>query len=322
VTSRRDILSGLALGLGGGLAISAVAVIYTGSVDGLAQLARGLLRPLREPHMVDVYLNPILWVMFAAIPLLEYFFPTKAGQPIVSVGLLQDALYFVVSTVFRIAALSFYVALLKALYERHLDFLTLPSLAAQPFAARATLMILFTDLVAWLHHYVRHRVNTLWQFHAVHHSQRQMNLFTDVRVHPVDRMVAQTIQLIPLMMLEPSLPTLVTYTLFHQWYTKLYHANIRSNFGLLRYFLVTPQSHRIHHSYDPRHFNKNFGVIFSVWDRLFGTQYPRDDEYPDTGVPDPAFPYEAERRISRLLVSTVAQLIYPFRVVFGSTSTR
>lgn len=296
--------------------------MYVGVVDGVAQPVRTLLRPLREPHMVDVYLNPILWLMFAAIPLFEYCVPTKADQPIVSVGLLQDALYFVVSTVFRIAVLSFYVALLKALYERHLDFLTLPSLAAQPFAVRATLMIVFTDFVAWLHHYVRHRVNTLWQFHAVHHSQRQMNLFTDVRVHPVDRVVSQTIQLIPLMMLEPSLPTLVTYTLFHQWYTKLYHANIRSNFGLLRYVLVTPQSHRVHHSYDPRHFNKNFGVIFSCWDRLFGTQYPRYDEYPDTGVPDPAFPYEAERRISRLLVSTVAQLIYPFRVVFGSTPMR
>jgi sterol desaturase/sphingolipid hydroxylase (fatty acid hydroxylase superfamily) len=283
----------------------------------LADAVRAVLRPLREPDVVDVYLNPLLWLLFGAIPVLEWRFPAKSPQPILSVGFLQDAVYFAISTVFRVGVLSFYVAALRLFYDRYLAFLTIEGLVGQPLTVRALLMILVTDLLAWLHHYVRHRVVAFWHFHTVHHSQRQMNLFTDVRVHPVERVVAQTIQFVPLMMIEQSFPVLTAYVLFHQWYTKLYHANIRGNFGPLRYLLVTPQSHRIHHSFDPRHYNRNFGVIFSIWDHLFGTQYRRYDEYPDTGLPDADFPYEQAGGTSGLLRSTMSQLIYPFRLLLA-----
>jgi sterol desaturase/sphingolipid hydroxylase (fatty acid hydroxylase superfamily) len=98
-----------------------------------------------------------------------------------------------------------------------------------------------------------------------------------------------------------------------RWYTRFYHGNIRTNLGPLRYVLVTPQSHRIHHSIEPRHLDTNFGALFSIWDRLFGTQYRGHDEYPETGIADAAFPHEAKGDLRSLLVTPLAQMAYPLR---------
>jgi hypothetical protein len=95
----------------------------------------------------------------------------------------------------------------------------------------------------------------------------------------------------------------------------MYHGNLRTNLGVLRYLLVTPQSHRVHHSTELRHRDRNFGVLFSVWDQLFGTQYRGFDEYPETGVSDPTFPY---RTAERGPVATIAaQHLHPFLRIAG-----
>jgi sterol desaturase/sphingolipid hydroxylase (fatty acid hydroxylase superfamily) len=83
----------------------------------------------------------------------------------------------------------------------------------------------------------------------------------------------------------------------------------------LRYVLVTPQSHRVHHSIEPEHQDKNFGAILSIWDHLFGTQYRKYDEYPDTGITDNSFPHEDSFRPGRAAVTMTGQLIYPFRLL-------
>jgi hypothetical protein len=70
------------------------------------------------------------------------------------------------------------------------------------------------------------------------------------------------------------------------------HANLRWNAGAFGWLLVTPQSHRIHHSTEERHWEKNFGAILSVWDRLFRKQWHGTDDYPTIGIDDTAFPLE------------------------------
>ncbi|MBY0278435.1 sterol desaturase family protein [Candidatus Binatia bacterium] len=202
--------------------------------------------------------------------------------------------------------------LLRTVYDRHLDFLTLRAIEGWPMWSRVLLAILLVDFLGWFHHLVRHKVTMLWHFHALHHSQREMNLFTDVRVHPIDRIASQTIQFVPLFMVHASFPVITGWVLFHQVWTKLCHANLRLSFGPLRYVLVTPQSHRVHHSCAVQHADKNFGVMFSIWDRLLGTYYEQRDEYPECGVDDPGFPMEYARTPGALVRSTWAQLVYPF----------
>jgi len=282
-------------------------------MQGIAEAMRSLLAPLRETHVVDVYLSPLLWLPLVAALLLEYVRPARAGQKLLSNGLFQDGVWVAVSAVFRLAVMGFYVALLRAVYDRHLDFLTIEAVTAWPTWARVLLAILFADFLGWFHHVVRHKVPALWAFHTVHHSQREMNVLTDVRVHPVDRLASQTVQFVPLFMVDTAFPVIVTWTLFHQAWTKLCHANVRLSCAPLRWLLVTPQSHRIHHSVEPEHRDRNFGVVFSLWDHLFRTQHADATTYPECGIGDPTFPMEQGRTPAALLRSTWAQLVWPFR---------
>jgi sterol desaturase/sphingolipid hydroxylase (fatty acid hydroxylase superfamily) len=191
--------------------------------------------------------------------------------------------------------------------------LTLHALDSLPFAAKVVLALLFGDLVFWMTHFVRHKVLMFWKFHAVHHSQRELNFFSEYRVHPVDDMLVYTLAFIPLFMFGISGVAVLAIVWIRHWHTRLYHANIRSNFGPLRYLLVTPQSHRIHHSSRPEHQDKNFGLTFSLWDQLFGTQYRGWDEYPETGIEDEDFPLEQGRGLVGAAAVTLRQLVYPFQ---------
>ncbi len=92
--------------------------------------------------------------------------------------------------------------------------------------------------------------------------------------------------------------------------------------GSLLILAVAPQSHRIHHSVDPRHHAKNFGVVFSFWDRLMGTQWHDHTEYPDTGIPDLAFPTEESTTPVGVMRDYVRQLVYPFRAIWNASRGR
>ena len=140
---------------------------------------------------------------------------------------------------------------------------------------------------------------------------------TDLRVHFVEHFVTKPIVFPPLFMLDLNLEPAFWIVLFRDSYSRIYHANLRTNFGVLRYVLVTLQSHRIHHSLDPRHRDRNFGVLLSVWDRLFDTQWSDASEYPPTGITDPGFPYEHDVRGARILTNYLRQLAYPFARAWG-----
>lgn len=177
------------------------------------------------------------------------------------------------------------------------------------------LAVLAGDLLNWFHHYIRHKIGVLWLFHTIHHSQQQMNMFTDLRVHIIEYAIAKPVTILPLFVLGLDIQLAFWLTLVMESYTRIYHGNLRTNYGPLRYLLVTPQSHRIHHSALPRHLDKNFGVIFSFWDRMFGTQWPGYDEYPPTGISDAGFPHERSVAGLRVVTNYIRQMLYPFRVI-------
>ncbi len=254
-----------------------------------------------------LYLAPLPTVMALTLA-----FPARAEQRLLSSSLAQDALYFALMIAYRILFTAVVVTALHGLYAAHLDFLTLRIGDGLPLWARVLMAVTVGDLLGWTHHYIRHRVPLFWHFHAVHHSQREMSYLTDLRVHVLDYAIAQLIVMLPTFMLEMNAPTVFLISLAIQWHTLTYHSNIRTNYGPLRYLLVTPQSHRIHHSTRPEHYDSNFGAIFSVWDRLLGTQHPATHSYPSTGV-DEDFPVERSIRDVISLRPLLAQFIEPFR---------
>ena len=173
-------------------------------------------------------------------------------------------------------------------------------------------------LLAWLHHLIRHKVPWFWYFHQVHHSQKELNLFTDFRVHFVDHLIANTVIIFPLSVFAYDAPEILLFLFFSMFYTRFYHGNVRTNMGPLRYILITPQLHRIHHSSRREHQDKNFGVLFCIWDRLFGT-FLEDGTYPETGISDEAFPCLEQSGAWGILQNAAAQIAYPFQKIYAST---
>ncbi len=266
--------------------------------------------------VVDTLARPLFWVLFGGILVLEKLFPARREQKLFSVSFAQDLVWFFFSMTVGVVFIGAYVTILRDFYADHLTFLTVEPIRALPEWARFAWGVLLTDFLRWLHHWVRHKVPVFWHFHAVHHSQKELNLFTQLRYHILEYIIAHTISTIPLLMLAVDVPVIVAWNIFHMWFARFYHANIRMNLGPLRYVLVTPQSHRIHHSNLAEHQDKNFGVMFSIWDRLLGTQIEDADLYPETGIHDRSFPHEKTARGVALITTPIAQHLYPFRAIW------
>ncbi|HEY3935340.1 MAG TPA: sterol desaturase family protein [Gemmatimonadales bacterium] len=166
-----------------------------------------------------------------------------------------------------------------------------------------------------MHHRVRHRGN-FWHFHAIHHSQRDLNQFTDLRLHFVDLLVAYTVLTIPMFALQIAPASILAIGFLMAAYARFVHSNVRATLGPFGYIFVSPQFHRIHHSIEARHQDRNFGNIFSFWDRFFGTLHGATDEYPETGVAG------IDYSTTGLFGGMARQLIDPFaRLMNGSSAS-
>jgi sterol desaturase/sphingolipid hydroxylase (fatty acid hydroxylase superfamily) len=279
-------------------------------MEAFVEWLRDLVPAFMKPYYwaaLNIYTNPLFYGGVVVILVIEVLRPAIKEQRVFSRSLAQDFLWFNAGTAFKVAALPAFLALLQAGYDRITGGYTVQAWADWPGWLRASTAFLINDFLQWFHHWVRHKVRPFWHFHVVHHSQREMNLFTDLRVHSVEYMISLAITIVPLLAFQLSVNTIMGIGVLMIWYTRLYHANIRSNFGPLKYVLVTPQSHRIHHSIEPRHRDRNFGVILTVWDRMFGTLYPSYDEYPRTGVEGVEF--------RTGLRGFFTEFLYPFRML-------
>ena len=257
-------------------------------------------------------LNPLLFAVLTGVFLLERRMPANRHQGLVSKGFWQDGFWFLGDGVLWMGALTLVGEAVRSGYDRHLSFLNIDVALRLPTFARIAFALLLIDFLDWARHYLKHRIWWLWIFHAVHHSQREMNLFTDFRVHVAERLINILLVFIPLRMFHVTTPTDYYIALVLGWYRVIYHANLRTNYGPLKYFLVTPQFHRVHHSVESAHVDTNFGVLFTVWDRLFGTHWTNYDDYPATGIDDSRFPFEQARGGAAVVGNWVAQTIYPF----------
>jgi sterol desaturase/sphingolipid hydroxylase (fatty acid hydroxylase superfamily) len=285
-----------------------------GGADALIWVFENVVRPSARA-VKHVFTNPLTYVALTAILTVERFLPAKRNQKILSVGFAHDTIWFLFDVVSQSTIIAAIATFWQAVYREHFSFLTIRALEHYPFWLRLTIAILVADFAGWLHHYMRHKVWWLWPFHAVHHSQKELNLFTAVRYHVLEYMLTTVIYVFFFGVITMSPHVVVYYSLFYNWYTKMTHANIKSDFGILRYLLVTPQSHRIHHSFLPQHHDKNLGIVFSIWDYIFGTQYRTYDEYPDSGIADETFPHEEEYEWRHLIWTFIKQHFYPFQAI-------
>jgi sterol desaturase/sphingolipid hydroxylase (fatty acid hydroxylase superfamily) len=145
-------------------------------------------------------------------------------------------------------------------------------------------MLLAYDISYYIYHVAQHRYPFLWELHKVHHSAEMLVGITKDRVHPLDDLLNRAWDgVIPGIMfgiwsviaLDPVETTVfginvyIIRNLLMMDFVR--HTHFKISFGPLNNIILCPHWHQLHHSVDPRHYDKNFGLLFSFWDRLFGT---------------------------------------------------
>jgi len=277
------------------------------------RLGRQVFHDSFERMLKNMFFAWPFWAALVGTLVLERLNPAQPNRKIFSVNFGQDLIWFLYEPVLHAAVVATYVAVLEKTYEVGFSWLTLSGLSATPGWLRFTVALLLIDFCYWVQHVVNHKIPFLWQLHAVHHSQQQLNFFTDFRYHPLEYVIRETFLVVPFLFLKIDPPVIVAVAVVKEWYSRFYHGNIRTNLGPLKYVLVTPQSHRVHHSLEARHRDKNFGAIFSVWDFLFRQQYLGFDEYPETGIDDDRFPNERQIGLMTLLWTPWQQMLHPLK---------
>jgi sterol desaturase/sphingolipid hydroxylase (fatty acid hydroxylase superfamily) len=252
------------------------------------------------------------WVALIFTLTLERVIPAEPNRKTLSVSFAHDAIWFLYEPVLHAFILATFVSVIEKIYSSHFSYLTFYGLSATPLWVRFVVALLLLDLGYWVQHYINHKVPFLWRLHSIHHSQKELNFFTDFRYHPLEYVVRHTFITIPFLFLSINPPLIVGVAVVKEWYSRFYHGNIRTSLGPLKYILVTPQSHRVHHSMEPRHRDMNFGAIFVFWDFIFRKQYKGFDEYPATGIDDAHFPLPEKVSVKSLFLTPWQQMAHPF----------
>lgn len=153
--------------------------------------------------------------------------------------------------------------------------------------------LLVFDLADYALHRAQHRWSWWWALHAVHHSQRQMTVWSDNRNHLLDVMLRDLAMVVLARFIGVAPGQFVAIVAFTQLFENLSHANLRLHFGAWgERLLVSPRFHRLHHAILPEDAvgrglvaGRNYGVLFTLWDQLFGSADFRAVTQP-TGIPD------------------------------------
>ncbi|MEE2699692.1 MAG: sterol desaturase family protein [Pseudomonadota bacterium] len=134
--------------------------------------------------------------------------------------------------------------------------------------------LIILDLIIYIQHILFHKIPILWRFHRMHHADQDFDVSTGIRFHPVEIFLSIAIKMIAIFLIGVPAEAVLIFEVLLNATSLFNHANIklpRSLDLVLRYFIVTPDMHRVHHSVIPKETNANFGFNLPWWDYLFLT---------------------------------------------------
>lgn len=134
--------------------------------------------------------------------------------------------------------------------------------------------VVLLDFIIWLQHVMVHAIPLLWRLHRVHHADPDYDVTTGSRFHPIEIFLSMGIKFAAILLLGPPVVAVVVFEILLNATAMFNHANVRlpaTVDRILRWFLVTPDMHRVHHSVEDDEANSNFGFNLPWWDRIFGT---------------------------------------------------
>ena len=177
-----------------------------------------------------------------------------------------------------------------------------------PFWLAVPLAVVAMDFVIWLQHVMVHAVPALWRLHRVHHADLDYDLTTGARFHPIEIVLSMGIKFATITLLGAPVLAVVVFEVLLSACAMFNHGNIRLPERVdraLRWFIVTPDMHRVHHSVEADESTSTFGFTLTWWDRLFGTyrEQPRAGQLGMTiGIHDHTDPHEVARLPGMLLL--------------------
>ncbi len=181
-----------------------------------------------------------------------------------------------------------------------------------PPLVEGVIAVVFLDLMIYIQHVVVHMIPFFWRFHIVHHSDLDLDVSSGLRFHPVEILGSMLFKVGLIFALGPAPLAVLVFEAILNGMAMFSHSNIKLPVGLdrvLRWLIVTPDMHRIHHSVEMKETNSNYGFNLSIWDRMLGT-YIHDAKKPqpeiDIGVPSFRKPSE---------VGFLDLLMIPFRKI-------
>lgn len=211
---------------------------------------------------------------------LEIVFPWRKNQSIFRKDFWLDVFYMFFNFFIFAIVISGVYKLLELLF---LDLtitsksFALINLSGEPQWMQLFVFFILSDFVQWFTHVLLHRFNTLWKFHKVHHSVKEMGFAAHLRYHWMENIFYKPLKVLIVMILggfEPEQAFIVHFiaiTIGH-----LNHSNIKLSYGFLKYIFNNPVMHLYHHAYtlpDEKKHGVNFGISLSIWDYIFKTNY-------------------------------------------------
>ena len=201
-----------------------------------------------------------------------------------------------------------------------------PQATWDPLIIAAVLLIVADFNGYWVHR-ISHQWQRIWPFHAVHHTAEQLNPVTVARKHPVYTLIAGFTRgiligvtqglLLGLVIGKIEFSTILGVNLFYYVFNvagaNLRHTHIWLSYGrLIEHILISPAQHQVHHSIEPKHFNKNYGEVLAIWDWMFGSLYiPSGQEELVFGLAD-----GTGKRLPQIHGTLTEALLEPFRTAF------
>jgi sterol desaturase/sphingolipid hydroxylase (fatty acid hydroxylase superfamily) len=206
------------------------------------------------------------WIIENGIPLFKFHYH-KWQHALIN-------LFFTFTTILINFSLAF-VLFKTSVWTYEHDFGILHWLSIDNLWLQAIIGLLVMDLIgAYTAHYVQHRVKPLWRFHLIHHTDTWIDTTSANRHHPGESVIRFTFTALSILIVGAPVWLFFMYQSFSVLLSQFNHANIKMPKNIdkwISYVIVSPDMHKIHHHYQLPYTDSNYGNIFAIWDRLFGT---------------------------------------------------
>ena len=255
---------------------------------------------------------PLLVALVVAAGICERIWPAER-RPVLARGHVQDACFLALHAIVVIPLMTLLSVGAATLISSHASWIELRSTEHWPGWLLVPLTVVAMDAANWLAHYADHRLDPLWRFHALHHSQEELSVLTSFRAHPLMHTTGFLLATVPVVALMPARPIAPVLITIYVCIGTLQHANLRWTFGPAGRVLVSPAYHRLHHAPDTQ--DVNLGVVLTIWDVLAGlAKFPaRAGAVGRTGLDGRPVPVEQDALAGSALLLLAGQLAEPFQ---------